>query len=63
VARKAFEGPWRKVTPEQRGRYLVKLADLIERDQAQIAAIEAMDNGKSLFMATLDMGYVASTFR
>ena len=63
TARKAFEGPWKKVTPEQRGKYLVKLADLIERDQAQLAAVEAMDNGKSMGMARADMGYSASTFR
>merc|ERR1712072_1238274 len=31
AARKAFEGPWRKETPENRGKLIVKLANLFER--------------------------------
>jgi len=63
AARTAFEGNWSKVTPEERCKVLIKFAELIERDAAQIAAIEALNNGKSVFMATLDVGYTASTFR
>lgn len=63
AARKAFEGTWRHVTPEQRGRYLVKLADLFERDLDQLAAIEALDNGKAFSMAKVDIGMCAGTLR
>lgn len=47
AARKAFEGEWRRTTPQTRGRLLVKLADLIERDAEILASIEALDNGKA----------------
>lgn len=63
AARKAFEGEWRTVTPEQRGKYLVKLADLIERDTDLLAAVESLDNGKALGMAKGDIGMVAGTLR
>ena len=51
AARKAFNGPWRKETPENRGKLLVKLADLFEKNADLIAAVEALDNGKAFSMA------------
>ncbi|KAI9857640.1 MAG: aldehyde dehydrogenase (NAD(P)(+)) ald5 [Vezdaea acicularis] len=63
AARKAFNGEWRQTTPEQRGRYLVKLADLVERDAEQLAAIEALDNGKAISMAKVDVSMVAGCLR
>ena len=63
AARKAFNGEWRQTTPEQRGRYLVKLADLVERDAEQLAAIEALDNGKAISMANVDVSMVAGCLR
>ena len=63
VARKTFEGTWRHVTPEQRGRYLVKLADLFEQNLEQLAAIEALDNGKAFSMAKVDIGMCAGCLR
>jgi len=63
AARKAFEGPWRKETPENRGKLLVKLADLFERDLELLAAVESLDNGKALGMAKGDVGMVAGTLR
>ena len=63
AARKAFEETWRLVTPEQRGKYLVKLADLFERDLDQLAAIESLDNGKALSMAKVDIGLCAGCLR
>lgn len=63
AARKAFEGPWRTTTPDQRGKYLVKLADLIEQNLDQLAAIETLDNGKTLSMAKLDVTNSAGCLR
>jgi aldehyde dehydrogenase (NAD+) len=64
AARKAFDGEWKKVTPEQRGRYLVKLADLIERDADIIASIESLDNGKAKSIAkNTDLPMVCGTLR
>ncbi|KAJ8122119.1 hypothetical protein O1611_g9925 [Lasiodiplodia mahajangana] len=47
AARKAFETTWRTTTPQQRGIYLTKLADLIEKNVDLLAAVESLDNGKS----------------
>lgn len=63
AARHAFEGAWAKVTPEQRGKYLTKLAELIEQNTHLLAAVESLDNGKSLGMAKGDVGCVASCIR
>lgn len=49
AARKAFEsGPWPKTTAAERGRLLNKLADLIEENKDELAALESLDNGKPL---------------
>lgn len=63
AARKAFEGPWRKVTPEQRGKYLVTLADLVLKNMDLLAAVESLDNGKSFGMAKGDVGATAGCIR
>lgn len=55
AARKAFEGEWRKVTPEDRGRLLHRLADLIDQHFDTLVAIESLDNGKALNSAKWDI--------
>src|SRR5262245_3919259 len=41
AARKAFEeGPWPKMNASDRGRLLHKLADLVEKHQDELAALE-----------------------
>jgi len=47
-ARKAFEGPWRKITVSERGKLMWKLADLIEQRTEEFAQLETLDNGKPL---------------
>jgi phenylacetaldehyde dehydrogenase len=52
AARKAFEnGPWRKMTPSERGKLLWRLADLIEAHADEFATLETLDNGKPLAVA------------
>lgn len=63
AARKAFEGSWRKVTPESRGKLLVKLADLVEKNADHLIAVESLDNGKSIAMAKGDVAAVAGCLR
>lgn len=64
AARKAFNGPWRKETPENRGRLLVKLADLFEKNADLLAAVEALDNGKAFNMArNIDVPAAAGCLR
>lgn len=49
AARKAFEsGPWKKMSAAERGKRIYKLADLMEKDLPELAALESLDNGKPL---------------
>lgn len=63
AARKAFEGEWRKVPPSQRGYLLNKLADIAEKNTDLLAAVESLDNGKSISMAKGDVGAVVGCLR
>ncbi len=48
-ARSAFEsGPWKNMDARDRGRLLYKLADRIEQDLDELAALESLDNGKPI---------------
>ncbi|WP_336490879.1 aldehyde dehydrogenase family protein [Methylobacterium nigriterrae] len=47
AARRAFEsGPWARMTPSARGRLLHRIGDLILEHADELAALEAIDNGK-----------------
>ncbi|KAL2233610.1 aldehyde dehydrogenase family 2 member B7, mitochondrial-like [Sesamum indicum] len=47
AARKAFdEGPWPKMTAYERCRIMLRFADLVEKHNDEIAALETWDNGK-----------------
>jgi aldehyde dehydrogenase (NAD+) len=49
AARKAFdEGPWRTMDARERGRIMYRLADLIEAELDELAALETLDNGKPI---------------
>lgn len=63
AARAAFEGSWRKVTPEERGKLLSKLGALFEQNVKLLAAVEALDNGKAFSIAQGDVGMCAATLR
>ena len=52
AARRAFEsGPWPAMTASERGRLLWKLADLLEANADEFAALESLDNGKPMAVA------------
>ncbi|EDN04705.1 aldehyde dehydrogenase [Histoplasma mississippiense (nom. inval.)] len=55
AARAAFNGAWKHVTPTNRGRMLIKLAELMEQHCDVLAAIEALDNGKAYSIAKIDV--------
>jgi len=63
AARKAFEGAWRQTTPQERSVYLLRLAELVEKNLDLLAAVESLDNGKSITMARGDVGAVAGCIR
>jgi aldehyde dehydrogenase (NAD+) len=49
AARNAFEhGEWSKMDARDRGRLIYKLADLIEENIDELAALETLDNGKPI---------------
>ncbi|MFN9036924.1 MAG: aldehyde dehydrogenase family protein, partial [Planctomyces sp.] len=49
AARHAFDsGPWSRMDARDRGRLLTKLADLIEANFDELAALETLDNGKPI---------------
>ena len=49
AARKAFEqGEWSRMDARDRGRLMFKLADLMEAEMEELAALESLDNGKPI---------------
>lgn len=64
AARRAFDlGPWSKTTGPERGRKLLLLADLIERDTEELARLETLNTGKTLEESRWDMADIAGIFR
>lgn len=65
AARKAFEtGPWRKMTPSDRGKVIWRLADLLEKHLEEFAQLESLDNGKPLTIArAADVPLAVDLFR
>lgn len=63
AARKAFDTTWAEVTPQQRGTLMNKLADIAEKNIDLLAAVESLDNGKSITMAKGDVGAVIGCIR
>jgi len=65
AARAAFDtGPWRKLSPSERGRMIWKLADLVEKHAEEFAQLESLDNGKPLTIARVaDVPLTADMFR
>ncbi len=57
AARQAFEsGPWAAMKPRQRGRILIRAADLLASRADEFGRVETLDNGKPIFeSAKIDM--------
>ncbi len=52
AARTAFEsGPWRRMTPSERGRVIWRIGDLIEKYLEEFAQLDSLDNGKPVGVA------------
>ncbi|UDL89124.1 aldehyde dehydrogenase family protein [Mesorhizobium sp. PAMC28654] len=45
-AREAFEGAWGNMKASDRGRLMLKLADLIRQSEDELVALESLDSGK-----------------
>ncbi len=65
AARAAFEeGPWPAMSPVQRERLLLALADRVEANAQELAELESLDNGKSVMLARhVDMAMAVDFLR
>jgi phenylacetaldehyde dehydrogenase len=51
AARRAFDGPWSKLNPSERGRVLHRIGDLIAANTDELAELDSLDNGKPVGVA------------
>ena len=64
AARACFESDaWRKLSARQRGRMLIKAADLLEARLQEFAELETRQNGKLLFETKIEIGMSAEVLR
>ena len=65
AARRAFDhGPWRRMSGYERGQCLNRLADLVSKHADELAALEALDNGKTKnFAGAADVPLTEKTYR
>jgi aldehyde dehydrogenase (NAD+) len=65
AARKAFdEGPWPKMSPHERGRIVWKLGDLIQQNLDDMARLESLCTGKTMFdSGKVEIPFAAEVFR
>lgn len=63
AAKEAFEGPWGKMPGAERGKYLFRIARLIQERAREFAIIESMDGGKPIRESRdVDIPLVAAHF-
>jgi betaine-aldehyde dehydrogenase len=64
AARAAFDdGAWPHTSARERGDVLLAVADLLQRDRAELAREESLDTGKRLVESEIDIDDVTSVFR
>ena len=63
AAAAALRGPWREITPYERGRLLFGFADLIAFHRDELARLETLDVGKPLKDSLGDIDGVVTTLR
>lgn len=64
AARAAFEnGPWGRMPGAERGRVLLRIADLLERDASAIARLESEDNGRPIRETSAQARIIPRWFR
>ena len=64
AARAAFRSPaWGGLKPTQRGKLLVRFAELLEQEADRLAAIETRDNGKLIAEMSSQLHYIPEWYR
>ena len=48
AARKAFDGPWGRMSGAERGKYLFRIARIMQERAREFAVLETLDNGKPI---------------
>ena len=48
AARKAFQGSWGKMPANERGKYIFRIARMIQERARELAVVESMDGGKPI---------------
>ncbi len=48
AARKAYAGPWSRMKPRERGKYIYRIARMLQERAREFAAIESLDGGKPI---------------
>ena len=48
AARRAFEGPWGRMSGAERGKYLFRIARILQERSREFAVLETLDNGKPI---------------
>jgi aldehyde dehydrogenase (NAD+) len=48
AARKAYDGPWGKMPAKERGKYIYRIARILQEKARQFAVVESMDGGKAI---------------
>jgi aldehyde dehydrogenase (NAD+) len=62
-ARKAYEGPWGRMPAKDRGKYLYRIARIVQERARELAVIESMDGGKPIRESRdVDIPLVAAHF-
>src|SRR5215469_7605502 len=60
AAKAAFEsGAWPQTTAQERGRILLRLAERVRKEAAELATLEARNSGKPIVEAEYDINDVA----
>ncbi|WP_084039412.1 aldehyde dehydrogenase family protein [Demequina sp. NBRC 110053] len=63
AARKAFDGPWSRLSGADRGKYLFRIARLVQERARELAVAESLDNGKPIKESRdVDVPLVAAWF-
>src|SRR5580698_933139 len=63
AARRAYEGTWSVLPPRERGKYLFRIARIIQERSRELAVLESLDNGKPIRESRdVDIPLVAAHF-
>jgi acyl-CoA reductase-like NAD-dependent aldehyde dehydrogenase len=63
AARETFDRTWSRTNGYERGRLMLKLADLLEHDAARMGRLESTDNGKIIRETQVQMVLAARQYR